>query len=310
MKTSTSEGKHGIQWTARMQLDDLDFADDLTRLSHTQQQMQEKTNSVAAASAAVVFNIHKGKSRILPCNTACTNPITIDGDDLEDVKTFTYLGSIIDEQSGSDADVKARIGKAIAAYLQLRNIWKSKQLSTNTKFRTFNTNVKTVLLYRAGTWRTTKAIIQKIQIHHQQQSTKGENKPDPNGGRNQEEVLGVDRTHIKESTQLRHKTSPHMESSRPKEKRKTKEHITPGNENRHEKNEKELDGTRIEGPGQINHDNQNIIVKLLNNTINGYNNNNNNNDNDTATTATTTATATTTTATTTTVMILIGIRYN
>ncbi|VDP25421.1 unnamed protein product [Schistosoma margrebowiei] len=26
MKTSTSEGKHGIQWTSRMQLDDLDFA--------------------------------------------------------------------------------------------------------------------------------------------------------------------------------------------------------------------------------------------------------------------------------------------
>lgn len=59
----------------------------------------------------------------------------------------------------------------------------------------------------------------------------------------------------------------------------------------------------------VNHDNQNIIVKLLNDTINGYNNNNNNeneNENDTATTATTTATATTTT----TVMILIGIRYN
>ncbi|VDP31111.1 unnamed protein product [Schistosoma margrebowiei] len=84
--------------------------------------------------------------------------------DLEDVKTFTYLGSIIDEQGGSDEDVKARIGKARAAYLQLRNIWNSKQLSTNTKVRIFNTNVKTVLLYGAETWRTTKAIIQKIQV--------------------------------------------------------------------------------------------------------------------------------------------------
>ncbi|VDP44127.1 unnamed protein product [Schistosoma margrebowiei] len=46
MKTSTSEGKHGIQWTSRMQLDDLDFADDLALLSQTQQQMPEKTNSV------------------------------------------------------------------------------------------------------------------------------------------------------------------------------------------------------------------------------------------------------------------------
>ncbi|VDP21931.1 unnamed protein product [Schistosoma margrebowiei] len=72
-----------------MQLDDLDFTDDLTLLSQTQQQMQEKTTSVAAASVAVGLNIHKGKSRILRYNTACANPITIDGD-IEDVKTFTF----------------------------------------------------------------------------------------------------------------------------------------------------------------------------------------------------------------------------
>ncbi|VDP37146.1 unnamed protein product [Schistosoma margrebowiei] len=146
METSTSERKHGIQWTSRMQSEDLDFADDLAFLSQTQQQMQEKTNSLAAASAAIRLNIHKGKSKVLRYNTACTNSITIDGKDLKDVKTFTYLGSIIDEQGGSDADVKARIGKARAAYLKLRNIWNSKQLSTNTKVRIFNTNVKTVLL--------------------------------------------------------------------------------------------------------------------------------------------------------------------
>ncbi|VDP25159.1 unnamed protein product [Schistosoma margrebowiei] len=91
----------------------------------------EKTTNVATASAAVGLNIHKGKSRILRYNTAYTKPITIDREDLEDVKTFTYLGSIIDEQGGSDADVKARIGKARAAYLQLKNIWNSKQLSVN-----------------------------------------------------------------------------------------------------------------------------------------------------------------------------------
>ncbi|VDP31213.1 unnamed protein product [Schistosoma mattheei] len=89
--------------------------------------MQEKTTSVAAASAAVGLNIRKGKSKILRYNTACTNRITIDGEDLEDVKTFTYLGSIIDEHGGSDTNVKVRIGKARAAYLQLNNIWNSKQ---------------------------------------------------------------------------------------------------------------------------------------------------------------------------------------
>ncbi|VDO54708.1 unnamed protein product [Schistosoma margrebowiei] len=119
MKTSTSEGKHGIQWTSRMQLDDLDFADNLVLLSQTQKQIQ-KTTSVATASAAVGLNIHKGKSKILRYDIACTNPVTIDGEDLEDVKTFTDLGSIIDERSGSDADVKARIGKATEGHLEVK----------------------------------------------------------------------------------------------------------------------------------------------------------------------------------------------
>ncbi|VDO81037.1 unnamed protein product [Schistosoma margrebowiei] len=101
---------------------DLDFANNLALLSQTQQQMQEKTTNVAAASVAVGLNIHKGKSKVLRYNTACTDPITIDRGDLEDVKTVTYLGTIIDEHGGSDADVTVRIGKATAAYLQLNNI--------------------------------------------------------------------------------------------------------------------------------------------------------------------------------------------
>ncbi|VDO61958.1 unnamed protein product [Schistosoma margrebowiei] len=126
--------------------------------------MQEKTTSVATASAAVGLNINKGKSKILRYNTTCTNPVTIDGEDLGDLKTFTYFGSIIDEHGRSDTDVEAWIGKARAAYLQLKDVWNSKRLSTNTTVRIFNTNVKTVLLYGPEPWITTKAIIQKIQM--------------------------------------------------------------------------------------------------------------------------------------------------
>ncbi|VDP06697.1 unnamed protein product [Schistosoma margrebowiei] len=145
MKTSTSEEKRGIQWTARNQLDDLDFADDLALLSRTHEQMQMKTTSVAAFSASVVLNIHKGKTKVLKFKAKNSNPITLDGETLEEEESFTYLGSIIDEQGGSDADVKARIGKARTAFL-------------------FNTNVKAVLLYVAETWRTTTTINKKVQV--------------------------------------------------------------------------------------------------------------------------------------------------
>ncbi|VDO59605.1 unnamed protein product [Schistosoma margrebowiei] len=46
-------------------------------------------------------------------------------------KAFEYVKSIIDEHGEFDADVKARIGKAREAYIQLKNIGKSKQLSVN-----------------------------------------------------------------------------------------------------------------------------------------------------------------------------------
>ncbi|VDP03270.1 unnamed protein product [Schistosoma mattheei] len=134
-----------------MQLDDLGFADDLVLLSHTQQQMQEKTTSIAATLAVVGLNIHNGESKIVRYNTTCTNQMTLDGEALRDVKSFTFLGSIIDERGGPDADVNARIGKARAKYPQLKNIWNSRQLSTNTKVRIFTTNVKTVLSSRRYT---------------------------------------------------------------------------------------------------------------------------------------------------------------
>ncbi|VDP16799.1 unnamed protein product [Schistosoma margrebowiei] len=144
MKTSTSERKLGIKWTAQNQLADLDFADDLTHLSRTHEQMQMKTVSVAAISASVGLSIHKGKTKVLKFKAENNNPITLDGKTLEDVEPFTYLVSIIDEQGGSDADVKAMIGKVRTTFLQWKNIWNSKQLSTNIKVRIFNTNVKTV----------------------------------------------------------------------------------------------------------------------------------------------------------------------
>ncbi|VDO66079.1 unnamed protein product [Schistosoma margrebowiei] len=108
--------------------------------------------------------IHNGKTKVLKFKAENSNPITLDGETLEDVESFIYLGSIIDEQGGSDADVKARIGKARVSFLQLWIIWNSKQLSTNIKMKIFNTNVKAVLLYGAETWRTTTTTIKKIQV--------------------------------------------------------------------------------------------------------------------------------------------------
>ena len=66
-------------------------------------------------------------------NTTSKDPIMLDENVLEEVDTFTYLGSVINKKGGTDADVKARIGKARAAFLQLKDIWSSKILRNSTR---------------------------------------------------------------------------------------------------------------------------------------------------------------------------------
>lgn len=154
-KTSTVEKRNGIQWTLWNQLD---FADDFALLSHTQQKMQENTITVAEKQGK------KGKSKVLKVNTTNTSTIMLEGELLEEVDDFTYLGSIVNNQGGTNADVKARIGKARTAFLQLKNIWRSRNLSIKTKISVFNTNMKSVLLFGSEKWRTTITTTKRIQI--------------------------------------------------------------------------------------------------------------------------------------------------
>ncbi|VDP50707.1 unnamed protein product [Schistosoma margrebowiei] len=70
----------------------------------------------------------------------------------------------IKERKNKKAAINNSRTRARTAFLQLKNIWNSKQLSTNIKVRIFNTNVKAVLLCGVETWRTTTTIVKKVQV--------------------------------------------------------------------------------------------------------------------------------------------------
>ena len=96
-------------------------------------------------------------------NSTAHIPVTVGGEPIREVDSFSYLASAIDRQGGTDRDVTARIGKVRAAFVMLKNIWASKEISTRTKLCIFNSNMKSVLLYGSETWRKTKTMLQKIQ---------------------------------------------------------------------------------------------------------------------------------------------------
>jgi hypothetical protein len=83
-------------------------------------------------------------------------PLYIHNEIIERVTQFTYLGSIIDNTGGTEADIKACIRKAQVAFSALNKLWHSTTYSMQTNLRIFNTNVKAVLLYGCETWKNSK----------------------------------------------------------------------------------------------------------------------------------------------------------
>ena len=263
---TTVQRTSGIQWTLWTQLEDLDFADDLALLSHSHQQMQDKTTELAAVSLQVGLNIHKGKTKVLRMNAASTDPVTLEGNALEEVETFTYLGSVINKRGGTDAYVRARIGKARVAFLQLKNIWSSRVLSSRTKIRLFNSNVKMVLLYGAETWRITNTTINKVQTFvnnclrrilqiHWPDTISNSELWEKTQQRPVEEEIRRRRWawighSLRKTSNKHHQASADMESSRQTQKRTTKKHVATGPPGRHQEDGLHLEPVREDGPGQ------------------------------------------------------------
>ena len=62
MRQTTSDRLQGIRWTPFLTLEDLDFADDLVLLSHTDQHMQEKTTRPSMFAQHVGLKISQKKT--------------------------------------------------------------------------------------------------------------------------------------------------------------------------------------------------------------------------------------------------------
>ena len=100
---------------------------------------------------------------MIKINTTANTPITVRGKPITEVEHFVFLGSTITKQGRTDEDVTSRIGKARGAFKMPKKVWTSMEISTETKMRIFNSNVKSVLFYGCETWKTTGKVQRRLQ---------------------------------------------------------------------------------------------------------------------------------------------------
>jgi len=101
MQNVNQDRWRGIQWGLVNRLEDLDFADNLCLLSEShgnvQTQLEDLTNK--AEKAGLIINVKKMKA--LRINTSKTDSFTLRDESIEDVDSFTYLGSVVAKNGGA-----------------------------------------------------------------------------------------------------------------------------------------------------------------------------------------------------------------
>ena len=162
----TNNRKHGLRWKLTSALEDLDYADDVALISSRFADLQEKTDRLVTTAGVVGLKINPRKPKTLRMNHRCTDYIRIEGEEVEDVESFVYLGSVLDKFGGTEADIKRRLALARIAFTRLQNIWRSGRFSQKTKLRIVNSNVLSVLLYGAEMWRVTTTDLNKLDVFH------------------------------------------------------------------------------------------------------------------------------------------------
>ena len=144
------------------------YADDLVLVAEQKQDLQRMLTVVdwVCKKWRMAISVEKSKVLTVGCADVCT-AIQLNNQSLEEVESFTYLGSSIDKSGKASTEVDTRIEKEGRAYqMWCKKVFRSANLSKATKMRVFRTLVMSVLLYGAETWTITQKDLRKLRTFH------------------------------------------------------------------------------------------------------------------------------------------------
>ena len=131
---------------------DLEYADDIVLLFEDETEGQAFLDRLSEVVLCFGMRFAPNKCKVLLQDVQQLRaPLVLQGECLDTVERFTYLGSCISSDGSVTDEVNARISKARAAFANLRHLWNQKGLPLRLKGRVYNATVRAVLLYSTET---------------------------------------------------------------------------------------------------------------------------------------------------------------
>ena len=142
-------------------VNNLRYADDTTLLAGKKEVLKNNIRKLRLESekAGLFFNIKKTKIM----TTESWRSFEVDGEEIEVVSSFCFLGATIAREGGCEREIRRRITLGKGAMQGLEKIWKDKSVSLETKTRIVKAMIIPVVLYGCEAWTKTKALEKKIE---------------------------------------------------------------------------------------------------------------------------------------------------
>ena len=149
-------------------VNDLAFADDIALLEHDNERAQAQLDALRLSASAVGLEINIKKTEQMRRNMVNTSspppPLQIDGEPIEIVDEFKYLGSYM---GSTDKDIQTRISLAWGAFARLKPILTSRtgKPTVKLKMRIFTAACLSILLYGCESWVLTPQQSTKLDVY-------------------------------------------------------------------------------------------------------------------------------------------------
>ena len=152
--TGLEEAQAGIKIAGR-NINNLKYADDTTLLAECEEELKSLLMKVKEESEKVGLKLTILKTKIM---ASC--PITswqINGETIETVTDFIFLGSKITADGNCSHEIKGRLLLGRKVMTNLDSIFKSRDITLPTKFHLVKAMVFPVLMYGCESWTVKKA---------------------------------------------------------------------------------------------------------------------------------------------------------
>ena len=142
-------------------INNLRYVDDTTLFAESNEQLQLVT-SVKAKSAQAGLYLNMKKTKVV--STEEIEEFELDGEKLEIVRDFVFLGAKIEDSGSCKGGILIRLALGRAAMAGLNKIWKDKDIATTTTCRIVNALVFVVVIVMYGweSWTIRKAERRRI----------------------------------------------------------------------------------------------------------------------------------------------------